>query len=454
MGINPPSLKTNLSKTPVSIDYILSSLEYSVRSADLIRLHGYVVEVTGAMIRAIVPKAKVGELCYLKNPKEGQTMLAEVVGFENNLTLLTPMGSMVGISNATEVVASGTSHTIPVGPQLLGKVLDGLGNLLDGGKLNHTTTYPVYADPPNPMQRKVIDEPLPLGLRVLDGLLTCGEGQRLGIFAAAGGGKSTLLSMLIRNSAADIKILALIGERGREVREFIENDIGEEGLKQAVIVVATSDRPATERMKAAYVATAVAEYFRDQGKKVLLMMDSVTRFARAQREIGLAAGEPPTRRGFPPSVFAALPKLMERSGQSDKGSITALYTVLVEGDDMTEPVADETRSILDGHIILSRKLAQANHYPAIDVLSSLSRVMNSIASDEHKRVAGRFRELLAKYSDIEMLVKIGEYKQGADPVADEAMSKIEKLNGFLKQGMYEQSSFEETLEQMKEIVDG
>lgn len=437
---------------PTSLDYILGNMEESLRQCRLLRLHGHVVEVTGSMIRAVIPNVKVGELCYLQNPKEDRQVLAEVVGFESSLTLLTPMGSMVGISNTTEVIASGKSHEIAVGPQLLGEVLDGLGNPFDDKQLHCTTTYPVYADPPNPMQRKVIDQPLPLGLRVLDGLITCGEGQRLGIFAAAGGGKSTLLSMLIRNSSADVKILALIGERGREVREFIEHDIGEEGLKQSVIVVATSDRPAMERMKAAYVATAVAEYFRDQGKKVLLMMDSVTRFARAQREIGLAAGEPPTRRGFPPSVFATLPKLMERAGQSDKGSITALYTVLVEGDDMTEPIADETRSILDGHIILSRELAEAHHYPAIDVLASLSRVMSNIVDEEQKTAAGRFRELLAKYAEIKMLVRIGEYKEGSDAVADEALKKIKTLNEFLQQGMYEQMSFEETLARMQEIV--
>ena len=273
-------------------------------------------------------------------------------------------------------------------------------------------------------------------------------------FAAAGGGKSTLLSMLIRNSAADIKILALIGERGREVREFIEHDIGEEGLRQSVIVVATSERPAMERLKAAYVATAIAEYFRDQGKKVLLMMDSVTRFARAQREIGLAAGEPPTRRGFPPSVFAALPQLMERAGQSPKGSITALYTVLVEGDDMTEPVADETRSILDGHIILSRALAQANHYPAVDVLASVSRVMNNIVDEDHLRMAGRARELLAKYKEVELLLKIGEYKAGSDRVADEAIDRIESINGTLRQGVFETSSLDETLQRLGQAVEG
>ncbi|MCH2204076.1 MAG: FliI/YscN family ATPase, partial [Fuerstiella sp.] len=343
----------------------------------------------------------------------------------------------------------------PVGPDMLGRVLDGLGNPLDfdtKGPFTPETHYPVFAPPPNPMTRKIISKPMSLGLRVLDSVLTCGEGQRMGIFAAAGGGKSTLLAALVRNSDAEVIVLSLIGERGREVREFIEHDLGEEGLKKAVLVVATSDRSSMERLKAAYVATAIAEYFRDKGKKVLLMMDSVTRFARAQREIGLAAGEPPTRRGFPPSVFATLPQLMERAGQSDKGSITALYTVLVEGDDMTEPVADETRSILDGHIILSRKLAAQNHYPAIDVLESVSRVMNAIVTPEHNQAAARVRQLLAKYQEVEILLKLGEYKPGGDADTDVAVNKIDAINGFLKQGMQEKSSFDETLDQMIQLT--
>ena len=439
------------------LDRVTDWIEEVVRATPLTEKRGRVLGVTGALIRATVQGVRIGDLCYLKRhgtPADEDDTLAEVVGFDNRHVLLSPLGSTVGISGDTQVAATGKTHEVPVGPSLLGKVVNGLGQPLNGEPLHCTTTYPVLADPPDPMRRKLIDTPLPLGLRVFDGLLTCGEGQRMGIFAAAGGGKSTLLSMLIRNSAADIKILALIGERGREVREFIEHDIGEEGLKQSVIVVATSDRPAMERLKAAYVATAIAEYFRDQGMKVLLMMDSVTRFARAQREIGLAAGEPPTRRGFPPSVFAALPQLMERAGQSDKGSITALYTVLVEGDDMTEPVADETRSILDGHVILSRNLAQANHYPAVDVLASVSRVMNNIVGDDHLRLAGRMRELLAKYKEVELLLKIGEYKRGSDPRADEAIQKVDAVNGILKQGLFETSSFDETLQRMQQVVDG
>jgi type III secretion protein N (ATPase) len=395
----------------------------------------------------------VGELCLLRNPWDNWNLLAEVVGFHQQRALLTPLGKLEGISASTEVVPTGEIHSVSVGPGLLGRVLDGLGRPMDGGPpLETTGRYPVYADPPNPMLRRIIDKPLPLGLRVMDGMLTCGEGQRMGIFAAAGGGKSTLLACLVRGNAADVTVLALIGERGREVREFIEKELGPEGMKRAVVVVSTSDRSSMERLKAAYVATAIAEYFRDQGKKVLLLMDSVTRFGRALREIGLAAGEPPTRRGFPPSVFSSLPQLMERAGNSDKGSITALYTVLVEGDDMTEPIADETRSILDGHIILSRKLASANHYPAIDVLASVSRVMNSIVDKEHKKMAQEVRATLAKYAEMELLVQIGEYKPGTDAAADKALARIGRVNDFLKQGLDERSPFEETLRALQALV--
>ena len=379
-------------------------------------------------------------------------MLAEVVGFEGETVLLSPLGDSAGVSSETEVLATGTAHEVAVGPELLGRVVDGLGQPLDGHTCDAGAHYPVRAQPPDPMRRKVIDTPMETGVRVLDGLLTFGEGQRMGVFAAAGGGKSTLLSMLIRNARADVKVLALIGERGREVREFIENDIGPEGLESAVVVVATSERPAMERLKAAYVATAIAEYFRDQGNKVLLMMDSVTRFARAQREIGLAAGEPPTRRGFPPSVFAALPQLLERAGRAENGSITALYTVLVEGDDMTEPVADETRSILDGHIVLSRALAAKTHYPAVDVLQSVSRVMDHIVSDAHTAAAGHVRTLLAKHRDVELLVQIGEYREGSDPQADEAIEKNERINAVLRQGTHEMTRFDDTVERLEEIV--
>lgn len=434
-------------------DAFAARLSLGVDRAEPLAVRGRVQQVVGTIVRAYAPGAKIGELCALRNPWEDHQIMAEVVGFSQNLALLTPLGELVGASGSTEVIPLGEVHKVPVGPGLLGRVLDGLGRPLDRkGPLAVESHYPVYADPPNAMARDLITKPISLGLRALDGLLTCGEGQRMGIFAAAGGGKSTLLSQIVRNTTADVVVLALIGERGREVREFLERDLGEEGVKRAVTVISTSDRPSMERLKAAYVATAVAEYFRDQGKKVLLLMDSVTRFARALREIGLAAGEPPTRRGFPPSVFATLPRLMERAGCSENGSITALYTVLVEGDDMTEPVADETRSILDGHIVLSRKLGSANHYPAIDILASVSRLMTAIASPDHQRLAGRVRQLMAKYQEVELLVRIGEYKPGSDAVTDEAIRKIEAINAFLKQGLREKSSFNETLQAMQQLV--
>ncbi|WP_461211046.1 type III secretion system ATPase SctN [Desulfocurvus sp. DL9XJH121] len=436
-----------------SFDYITTLLEQSMADVTTVEVRGRVEQVVGTIIRATVPGVKVGELCILRNPWEDWELKAEVVGFAKQVALLTPLGELQGISPATEVIPTGEIHSVPVGNDLLGRVLNGLGEPIDGGPpLRPRGFFPVYADPPNPMDRKIIDRPISLGLRVLDGMLTCGEGQRMGIFAAAGGGKSTLLSCIIKGTDADVCVLALIGERGREVREFLEHDLGPEGMKRAVVVVSTSDRSSMERLKAAYVATAIAEYFRSQGKRVLMLMDSVTRFGRALREIGLAAGEPPTRRGFPPSVFSSLPKLMERAGNSDKGSITALYTVLVEGDDMTEPIADETRSILDGHIVLSRKLAAANHYPAIDVQASVSRVMNSIVSKEHKDAAQRVRQVLAKYSELEILVQIGEYEKGSDKDADDALARIDAVNRFLRQGLDERSSFEETVKALEDVV--
>ena len=430
----------------MAFEYIGDLLEEAVRDVNPLETRGRVEQVVGTIIRAVVPGVKVGELCLLRNPWEDWSLKAEVVGFVRNVALLSPLGNMQGISPATEVIPTGEILSVPVGYELLGRVVDGLGQAMDGGPAIRTRThYPLVAEAPNPMTRKVISKPISLGLRVIDGVLTCGEGQRMGIFAAAGGGKSTLLSSILKGCTADVCVLALIGERGREVREFIERDI-------AVLVVSTSDRSSMERLKAAYTATAIAEYFRDQGKSVLLMMDSVTRFGRAQREIGLAAGEPPTRRGFPPSVFSELPKLMERAGNSDKGSITALYTVLVEGDDMTEPIADETRSILDGHIVLSRKRAAANHYPAIDVQASVSRVMNAIVTKEHKKAAQALRKVLAKFAEVELLVQIGEYKKGSDKEADDALARINAVNAFLRQGLDEKSTFEETLQALYKVV--
>lgn len=436
-----------------TFSYINDMYGSALAESQTVEIRGRVENVVGTIIRATLPNVKIGELCILRNPWEDWRLYAEVVGFQKQYALLTPFGSIQGISPSTEVISTGETHSVGVGEALLGRVLDGLGNPLDGREAPQTNTrYPVYADPPNPMLRRIIDRPLSLGLRAIDGLLTCGEGQRMGIFAAAGGGKSTLLSCLVKGTEADITVLALIGERGREVREFIERDLGPEGMKKAVVVVSTSDRSAMERLKAAYIATAIAEYFRDQSKKVLLLMDSVTRFGRALREIGLAAGEPPTRRGFPPSVFSSLPLLMERAGNSDKGSITALYTVLVEGDDMTEPIADETRSILDGHIILSRKLASGGHYPAIDILASVSRVMGAVVDKEHKKMAASLRKIMAKYAEMELLVQIGEYKKGADAEADDALDRIGRVNSFLRQGTDERSSFAATLEGMRSVL--
>lgn len=437
------------------LTFLNEFLSQGIEESTPLEIKGRVIQVVGTIIHAVVPGVRIGELCILRNPWENWELPAEVVGFHKEAALLTPLGQILGLSSSTEVIPTGKTHSVGVGPKLLGRVLDGLGNPLDTktkGPLEIELEYPVYASPPDPLTRNPINKPISLGLRALDAFLTCGDGQRMGIFAAAGCGKSTLLAQIIRCTEAEIIVLSLIGERGREVREFIEHDLGEEGLKKSVLVIATSDRPSMERLKAAFVATTIAEYFRDQGKKVLLLMDSVTRFARAQREIGLAAGEPPTRRGFPPSVFEALPRLMERAGQSDKGSMTALYTVLVEGDDMTEPVADETRSILDGHIILSRKLAASNHYPAISVLDSVSRVINNITNKEHLNAQGKIRNLLGKYQDVELLVRIGEYQKGADPETDEAVAKIDQINNFLKQGLHEKSSFEETLQKLKALA--
>ena len=438
-----------------SFDYIMQVLDRAVEDAQAIEVKGRVIQVVGTIIKAAVPGVKVGEICILRNPWENFEVQAEVVGFTREAALLTALGQMTGISAQTEVIPTRRVHMVPVGESLLGHVVDGLGRPMDldrKGPVRPEAYYPVFADPPSPLERKIISKPISLGVRAIDGMLTCGEGQRMGIFAAAGGGKSTLLASIIRNTEAEVSVLALIGERGREVREFIEKDLGEEGLKRAVVVCATSDRSSMERLKAAYVATSIAEFFRDKGKKVLLMMDSVTRFGRAQREIGLAAGEPPTRRGFPPSVFSELPKLMERAGNSAKGSITALYTVLVEGDDMTEPIADETRSILDGHIILSRKLAAINHYPAIDILASISRCQSAIVPKEHKQAAAKLREILAKYNEVELLLKIGEYQKGADRATDEAIAKIDAVNAFLCQGLAEKPQYDDTISKLSQAV--
>jgi ATP synthase in type III secretion protein N len=427
-------------------------LVHQLEDLELTTIHGRITEIVGMLIKAVVPQVKMGEVCLIK--RDPEPLMAEVVGFTKEEVYLSPLGEMYGIGPSSEVIPTRLPLHIKVGHQLLGRVINALGEPLDEetkGPLELTETYSVINSPPDPLRREMITTPLSVGVRCIDGVLTCGRGQRVGIFAAAGGGKSTLLGMIARYAQADINIISLIGERGREVREFIEHSLGPEGVKRSVIIVSTSDQAAQLRLNAAYVGTAIAEYFRDQGKTVILMMDSVTRFARALREIGLAAGEPPARAGFTPSVFATLPKLLERSGNSDKGSITGFYTVLVAGDDMNEPVSDEVRSILDGHIILSADLARQYHFPAIDVLGSVSRIINSIIDKEHLQLVGKIREVLANYKKNELLIRIGEYKPGSDKDADFAIKFIEKVNTFLKQRVDEVCSFQETVTYLKKL---
>lgn len=412
---------------------------------------GKVAKVVGLTVESIGPAAKLNDLCHIITQDKDQVINAEVVGFRDDRVLLMPYDQTVGVGLGSRVENTGVPLKVMVGDELLGKVLDGLGNPIDGSEIHCSCGYSVQAQPPDPLTRELIDTVLPLGVKAVDGLITVGKGQRIGIFAGSGVGKSTLMGMFARNTKADINVIALIGERGREVREFIERDLGPEGMKRSVVVVATSDKPALIRKKAAMTATAVAEYFRDQGRDVLLMMDSLTRFSMAQREIGLASGEPPVSRGYPPSVYGEMPQLLERAGRSDKGSITGLYTVLVDGDDFNEPIADTARSILDGHIVLDRKIAQKNHYPAIDVLQSISRVMSSIVDPQHKKAAGQLKNVLATYAEAEDLVNIGAYKAGSNPSIDYALSKIDAVNEFLQQDVYEKLSFEESILRLEEL---
>lgn len=415
---------------------------------------GRVVKVVGLTIESLGPSANLNDLCVITSKEnKNQTVYAEVVGFRDKVVLLMPYGDVEGIGPGAIVENTGAPLKVPVGEAMLGQVLDGLGNLLDGGELQTSEFYSAEAAPPDPMERVIINEILPLGVKAVDGLMTIGKGQRIGIFAGSGVGKSTLMGMFARNTKADINIIALIGERGREVREFIERDLGEEGMARSVVVVATSDKPALIRKKAAKTATALAEYFRDQGKDVLLMMDSLTRFSMAQREIGLASGEPPVSRGYPPSMYSEMPKLLERAGNAKKGSITGLYTVLVDGDDFNEPITDIARSILDGHIMLSRKLAHKNHYPAVDVMQSISRCMSQVATSEHKKLAGKMKNVMATYADAEDLINIGAYKTGSNKNIDYAIEKIDAVNAFLTQDVDEKVSFEEMLVSLKEIFE-
>ena len=412
---------------------------------------GKVAKVVGLTVESIGPAAKLNDLCHIITQDKDQVINAEVVGFRDDRVLLMPYDQTVGVGLGSRVENTGAPLKVMVGDELLGKVLDGLGNPIDGSEIHCSCGYSVQAQPPDPLTRELIDTVLPLGVKAVDGLITVGKGQRIGIFAGSGVGKSTLMGMFARNTKADINVIALIGERGREVREFIERDLGPEGMKRSVVLVATSEKPALIRKKAAMTATAVAEYFRDQGRDVLLMMDSLTRFSMAQREIGLASGEPPVSRGYPPSVYGEMPQLLERAGRSDKGSITGLYTVLVDGDDFNEPIADTARSILDGHIVLDRKIAQKNHYPAIDVLQSISRVMSSIVDPQHKKAAGQLKNVLATYAEAEDLVNIGAYKAGSNPSIDYALSKIDAVNEFLQQDVYEKLSFEESIQRLEEL---
>ncbi len=432
----------------------LDKYRSAIAQSKPVRLHGKVTQVVGLVIEGYCPDTSVGAICEIK-PQEGEPIPAEVVGFRNNKTLLMPLGELRGVGLDSLISVRRDKASMGVGPLLLGRVIDGLGNPIDDkGPLRVEEEYPIYASPVNPMTRPPIRKPLDLGIRSINGLLTCGQGQRVGIMAGSGVGKSTLLGMIARYTEADVNVIALIGERGRELREFIEKDLQEQGLHKSVVVVATSDQPPLVRMRGAYIATTIAEYFQKQGKKVLLMMDSATRFAMAMREVGLAIGEPPTTKGYTPSVFAALPKLLERSGNFSEGSITGLYTVLVEGDDFNEPISDAMRSILDGHIVLSRELAARNIYPPVDVLASASRVMSDVTSPEHQRLAGRFKESLAVYRQSEDLINIGAYKDGTNPGIDYAISKNDGMKSYLKQSVNDPVSMAESIQELKEIFEG
>lgn len=419
----------------------------ALEKASTCLLKGKISQAIGLTLEASGPRVRLGELCYVKtNYAGGQLVPAEVVGFKDRKILLMPLGNLEGIGPGSELLATGTTLRVAVGMELKGRVLNGLGEIIDDkGRIKPEFSYPVMNSPPSPLKRQRITQVLPVGIKAIDGLITVGKGQRMGILAGSGVGKSTLIGMIARNTEADINVIALIGERGREVRDFLEKDLGEEGLAKSVVVVATSDQPALVRLKGAFVATSIAEYFRDQGLDVLLLMDSLTRFALAQREVGLAIGEPPATRGYTPSVFALLPKLLERAGMAERGSITGLYSVLVEGDDLNEPVTDAVRGIVDGHIALNRNLAALNLYPAIDIAQSISRVMIDIASPEHMADANRFRSVLATYEEARDLIDIGAYKKGSNPRIDEAIALIDNCHSFLRQGIYDEAVLTDTL---------
>ncbi len=428
---------------------ILQDYYKCVENSKSIKEIGKVTQIIGLIIEADGPKGSIGDLCYVTTKNSDKPIQAEIVGFKENKILLMPLGSMDGIEPGALVKNSGGAMKVEVGTQLLGRVLDALGRPMDSlGEINSQIFYSTQANIINPLDRALIRTPLSLGIKAIDAFATLGQGQRLGVFAGSGVGKSTTLAMMAKNTDADMNVLALIGERGREVREFVESILGVEGMKRSVVVVATSDMPSLVKIKAAFVATAIAEYFRDQGKNVLFMLDSVTRIAMAQREVGLAIGEPPATRGYTPSVFTLMPKILERAGNNENGTITGLYTVLVEGDDFNEPISDTVRSILDGHISLSRDLAHKNHYPAVDVLQSISRVMNDVVDKEHKAAASKIRNILAIYKNNEDLINIGAYVKGSDPQIDKAIAHIGEINKFLQQSTSEKCDFDETIEKL------
>ncbi len=429
---------------------IFEVLKGRIEELDLDKPNGRVKRVVGLTIESEGPDVSLGELCKIFTGRK--RILAEVVGFQDENVLLMPLEDATGLRPGCEVVGTERVLDVGVSKDLTGRVLDGLGRPIDGKPFVPEERYPISNESPHPLKRKRITEPLPVGIRSIDGFITLGKGQRIGIFAGSGVGKSTLLGMIARNTYADINVIALIGERGREVREFIERDLGEEGLKRSVVVVSTSDQPALVRVKSLLTATAIAEYFRDMGHDVMLMVDSLTRWAMAQREIGLSIGEPPTTRGYTPSVFAGLPKILERAGNSDRGSITAIYTVLVEADDFNDPISDTVRSIVDGHIILSRSLAESNHYPPVDVLMSISRLMKEVVSEEHQRAAAKIRDLMATYRNAKDLIDVGAYRKGSNPKIDTAIEMIDEINSFLRQGIFEKAPFETTVSRLLEMA--
>jgi flagellum-specific ATP synthase len=428
---------------------ILSKYKDIIEEIDIVKYTGKVERIVGLTIESVGPSVMYGELCKIRM-NSGEYLYAEVVGFNKNRVILMPIGDMKGVVPGSLVMAAGSGLMVPVGDELLGRVISGVGRPLDGkGDIYTRVRYPIEGPIKNPLERTVIDSPLSVGIRSIDGLNTVGKGQRIGIFSGSGVGKSTVIAMIARYTSADVNVIALIGERGREVKDFVEKELGAEGLAKSVVVVATSNQPPMLRIRGAFLAHAVAEYFRDQGKDVNLLMDSITRFAMAQREVGLAAGEPSATRGYPPSVFSLMPRLMERSGTSSSGgSITGFYSVLVEGDDVNEPISDAARGILDGHIVLDRKLAHRGHYPAVDVLGSISRCMKDVVSKEHKHAADKFRELLAAYRDAEDMINLGAYARGSNPTVDRAIEMIGEMNVFLKQGIYERDMLDSVVKKL------